>query len=295
MAQAEATNTCFAARAQTRHGRVISVSSTALTEVNWMNTWLFPKLTNMIDSAGTYNRLVPCGGTRYCCSSDGSTCCNDDSKVFDVGSASVIKDLKTTGRFGISVATPTATASLAVDRTSSAKPSSTEANSGAQDASNLMAPNTAVGAEATSTSTSTSQKDHAHVSKTAIIAGAGAGLVIVIAASAMALFFMRRKYRKKLAENGKTNINMFPMSNDGFHKLQDPDKTPRPVTVPAPLHSPAPPYQPPAYGYNAHANGYGHGNASGVVEIDESYRVPAHNQFGQPIFEAPTEYGSARK
>ncbi|KAF2185090.1 hypothetical protein K469DRAFT_170750 [Zopfia rhizophila CBS 207.26] len=50
-------------------------------------------------SDSTYDQLVSCGGDRYSCYSDDSTCCNDDPKVFIVGSATVIKELASTASY----------------------------------------------------------------------------------------------------------------------------------------------------------------------------------------------------
>ncbi|KAF2112427.1 hypothetical protein BDV96DRAFT_580683 [Lophiotrema nucula] len=234
------------------------------------------------DSSNTYDQLVSCGDNRYCCYSDGSTCCNDDSKVFTVDSASVIKDLATTASLSLPIATPSdASIPSATDDTGTLPTSSVDISSskpkatGSRAASNTAATPTPTTTSAENTSSSSSSKG---ASKTALIGIVIGGIIILLLAIGLVWFFVRHRYRKKLAVNGSNNQS-FPLSSDGFQKL--PDKSPRPVEVPAPISSPAPPYQPPAYGV--------HG---GAVEIDNSYRVPGVNQWGQPVYEAPAQaYG----
>lgn len=240
-------------------------------------------------SNSRYDRLVSCGDNRYCCYSDGSTCCNDDSKVFNIGNTTVIKDFATsTSSYTFPIQTPTN-----LPKTS-AKTSTTNTQQPLTDQ------NTAAAATATSTTTSTSipppTQPHG-ISKTIVIAGAIGGLVLLIAAIALVWFCLRRRYRNKLATGTNNQTpQSFPMSSDGFQKL--PDKTPRPVENVTPLHSPAPPYQPyqpyqpPAYQGAVQQNGYGHGHGNGngtAVEIDDSYLAPSKNQWGQPVYEAPDQ------
>ncbi|KAF2474681.1 uncharacterized protein BDR25DRAFT_111045 [Lindgomyces ingoldianus] len=226
-------------------------------------------------SSGSYDQLVPCGGDKYCCYSDGSTCCNDDSKVFTVGTGTVIKDFSSTASYTLPIETPEGTAhpsSAANAKTTGSK------GTGAQPTGS-RATNSA--AAATSTSQAAEQTDpHTHgVSKTAVLAGAIGGVVILILAIALVWFLVRRRYRKKLAAG--SNGQGFPLSSgDGFQKL--PDKSPRPVEVPAPLHPPPPPqYQPPAYQTPPPQHN--------AVEIDNSYLPPGRNQYGQPVYEAPAQ------
>lgn len=227
-------------------------------------------------SSSRYDRLISCGEDRYCCYSDGSTCCNDDSKVFNIGNTTVIKDFATTSSYTFIIQTPTG-----LPRTT--KPTSTGS---AQTAD----PNTAAAATETSTATPTvlptaSPSPSHGISKTIVIAGAIGGVIVLIAAVSLVWFCVRRRYRKKLATG--TNPQSFPLSTDGFQKL--PDKTPRPVENVTPLHSPAPPYQPyqpyqpPAYHSPVQQPMHG------AVEIDNSYLAPSKNQWGQPVYEAPDQ------
>ncbi|ORY16267.1 hypothetical protein BCR34DRAFT_119926 [Clohesyomyces aquaticus] len=223
-------------------------------------------------SVGTYDQLVHCGGNRYCCYSDGSTCCNDDSKVFNVDTGTVIKDLASTASYTLPIETPTGTANTGTTPTSAANAKTTGAKASTSHHT---------GSAAAATSTSTTQPTEANtttsgVSKVALIGGAIGGAIVLLAVAALVWFLVRRRYRKKLAAGSQA----FPMADGGFQKL--PDKSPRPVEVPAPLHPPPPPqYQPPAYQSPPPQHN--------AVEIDNSYLPPARNQYGQPVFEAPAQ------
>jgi hypothetical protein len=207
--------------------------------------------------------VVSCGDNRYCCYSDGAgnTCCNDDSKVFNVDSGSVIKELS-----------GTATDALLIETTSRTSASSTS--------------------KPTNTTSSQSSQPTTHtISRTAIISLAAGGTLLLLTTTFLVFFFVRRSYRKKL-----TLAHSIPLSSKGFQQLQDkpeldsnpfPDKSPRPVEVPVPMHSPgpAPPYQSQGYGVQ-----------HDVVEIGSGYRGVERNQWtlererwGQPVFEVPVE------
>ncbi|KAF2255367.1 hypothetical protein BU26DRAFT_600882 [Trematosphaeria pertusa] len=231
----------------------------ACTDKTWNSENCFQHCKGTLDdySSSSWDQLVHCGEDRYCCYSDGSTCCNDDTKVFTVESASVIKDLSSTTSYSLPIEQPTATAG------SGSKTRSTKTGTTATTATST--------AEAEA-STEKPASGSSGTSKTVIIACAAAGVAVLIIAIALVWFFVRRRYRKKLAAG--SNPQSYPMSGDGFQKL--PDKSPRPVEVPAPLHSPMPPpaYQPPQHG---------------AVEIDSSYRHPGVNQWGQPVYEAPVK------
>ncbi|OAL49128.1 hypothetical protein IQ07DRAFT_588474 [Pyrenochaeta sp. DS3sAY3a] len=247
---------------------------------NWNSPNCFQHCKNTTNSySDSYDRIVQCGGDRYCCYSDGSTCCNDDSKVFTLGSPTVIKDLATSTT-GFAIASPTGATPTSISFTSFSRTAHTEASleGTASKPTNTAASATPSSTSTTSNSTSNSDTGSHTFSRTAIIAASVAGIIAFIVIVALFWFFIRRHYRKKLATGGKEQS--FPMSSDGFHKL--PDKSPRPVEVPAPLHSPAPPYQPPAYQTAPYT-------LNGAVEIDNSYLPPQRNQWGQPVFEAPAQ------
>ncbi|KAH7132010.1 hypothetical protein B0J11DRAFT_576962 [Dendryphion nanum] len=255
----------------------------ACSDKTWKSESCFQHCTGG-DVKGTYDRLVSCGNNRYCCYSDGSTCCNDDSKVFNIGNTTIIKDLALTASFTLPVQTPTGLPKSGTSSTTlSRKTSSTESELATNTASLGTESNTAVAATSTPTSSTSKSSTGSHgVSKTIVIAGAIGGVVILIIAITLVWFCVRRRYNKKLAAG--TNPQSFPMSGDGFQKL--PDKTPRPVENPTPLHSPAPPYQPyqpPAYQSPVQYP------SNGAVEIDNSYLAPSKNQWGQPIYEAPDQ------
>ncbi|KAF2797681.1 hypothetical protein K505DRAFT_347096 [Melanomma pulvis-pyrius CBS 109.77] len=242
--RAQAMTTYSEALVRTRHGRARSVSSTATAETR-------PEAT--IASFRVETTDTAAAQTE----------------------AHVAMTTRSTASNTLPIATPT---DIGTDANTSVNPTNTESKSKATatgSGSASKASNTAAAATSTSSPTDTPSP-----SKTPIIAGAAGGIVILLAATGLVWFFVRRRYRKKLAAGS----NAFPLSSDGFQKL--PDKTPRPVEVPAPLHSPAPPYQPPAYTYGAPPP------LHNAVEIDESYRVPERNQYGQPVYEAPAHaYG----
>ena len=231
------------AHARIKHGIVQIVFSIARAVVSTKCT-IHDAVVELIrtttdSSRSSWDQLVSCGGDRYCCYSDGSTCCNDDSKVFTVGAASVIKDLATTGSYTLPIASATATGTYTSRSAKTTNTESSEAKTTSSKATTITA-----AASATSTDVQTNSDSHSHsTSHLPLIVGAIAGVIILIIAVTLVWFFVRRRYRKKLAAGA--NGQSFPMSSDGFQKL--PDKSPRPVEIPAPMHSPAPPYQPPPY------------------------------------------------
>ncbi|KAF1993065.1 hypothetical protein P154DRAFT_568240 [Amniculicola lignicola CBS 123094] len=250
------------------------------TDQSWNSTNCFQHCKTG-DSSSSYDPLVTCGEGRYCCSSDSSTCCNDDSKVFTLDTATVIKNLATTGTYTIPIATPTSFPSSKPETTatSEAEPEPTQTDKDGKPTSTSRRTDSAAAASSTSTSApSTSEAESAShgLSKTVLIAIAVAGVVVLLLAVGLVWFFVRRRYRKKLAAG--TNTQSFPMASEGFQKL--PDKSPRPVEVPAPMNSPAPPYQPPAYVVPPQ---------NGAVEIGHFDGPPVRNPYGQPVYEIPAQ------
>ncbi|KAF2810127.1 uncharacterized protein BDZ99DRAFT_570749 [Mytilinidion resinicola] len=227
------------------------------------------------DSSDTYDTLVSCGGTKYCCNSEGSTCCNDDSKVFDVGIASVINDLASS-----------TSAELIATQTDEPVATQTDAGAGQPTTSShalshsvtKSSHSASTGTAAAATNTSTSIPQPAHTSHVAIYAAIAAGVVILVVAILLVWFFLRRHYRKKAGATTANSIS-YPLTNAGFERL--PDKSPRPVEVPAP-HTPAPPYQPPVY-----QSQYQQPTVQGAMELDSPYNPPRNNGYGKPVYEAP--------
>ncbi|KAH7072883.1 hypothetical protein BKA63DRAFT_576868 [Paraphoma chrysanthemicola] len=256
----------------------------ACTDKNWNSPGCFNHCTNKTNSyADSYDQMVKCGNDRYCCYSDGSTCCNDDSKVFTFSNLSVIKDLATTTRKTGGYSAPTAataTGTLRSGSSSVSRASTTSAEVKAQ-ATGTAPTNTAAFPTSTSPSSQTTADESSTThtfSKTAIIAASVGAMLFFVLLVVAFWFFIRRHYRKKLSPSSKEQG--FPLSSDGFQRLSD--KSPRPVEVPAPLHAPPPLYQPPAYQSPPPA-------VHGAVEIDSSYLPPSRNQWGQPVFEAPAQ------
>ncbi|KAF2266350.1 hypothetical protein CC78DRAFT_531745 [Lojkania enalia] len=265
-----------------------SMYRSACTDQSWNSTNCFQHCKTG-DYASNRDELVHCGDNRYCCYSDGSTCCNDDSKVFTVDTGTIIKDLATTGSYSLPIETPTQlpVATVTSDRgtieTSSVEATNSRPKTTSTDTratitgTGTRATNAAAAATSTNEPSESSDSGSDGLSKTALIAIAVAGIVVLLLAIGLVWFFVRRRYRRKLAA-GNTSQS-YPMSSDGFQKL--PDKSPRPVEVPAPINSPAPPYQPPAY----HPPPLQHN----AVEIDNSLLPPGRNPWGQPVFEAPAQ------
>jgi hypothetical protein len=48
-----------------------------------------------VASSSSWDQLIACGGTKYCCSSTGSDCCSKANLVFDIGTPTVVKDFNT--------------------------------------------------------------------------------------------------------------------------------------------------------------------------------------------------------
>jgi len=226
--------------------------------------------------------LVECGGTKYCCSSDGSTCCNDDSKVFDVGTASIVNDF----------ASSTSSNGLIVTATDTSYPSYTQTDVGVAAAtttsdtsvhfgsSSRSHRSTATGTAAASASaTSTSTPEPAKPSHVAIYVAIAAGVVMLLVAIFLVWFFLRRHYKKKTAAMTANSISL-PLTSKGFERL--PDKSPRPVEAPVSHTSPAPPYQPPAYQPQ-----YQQPTVHGAMELESQYNPPRNNNYGKPVYEAP--------
>ncbi|KAH7077168.1 hypothetical protein FB567DRAFT_608132 [Paraphoma chrysanthemicola] len=251
----------------------------ACTDKNWNSPGCFNHCTNKTNSyADSYDQIVKCGNDRYCCYSDGSTCCNDDSKVFTFSNLSVIKDLATTTRKTGGYSAPTAataTGTLQPSGSSVSRASTTSAEVKAQATGTAAFPTAT--SPSSQTTSDTSSATHTFSKTAIIVASVGAMLFFVLLVVAF-WFFIRRHYRKKLSPSSKEQG--FPLSSDGFQRLSD--KSPRPVEVPAPLHAPPPLYQPPAYQSPPPA-------VHGAVEIDNSYLPPSRNQWGQPVFEAPAQ------
>ncbi|OCK79359.1 hypothetical protein K432DRAFT_405676 [Lepidopterella palustris CBS 459.81] len=217
------------------------------------------------DSASSYDELVSCGGTKYCCSSTGSTCCNDDTKVFDAGSASIINDFASTASGSLPTASPS-------DVNGGAAPMSTTytPHKHTSDASSVA--NTAAASTSTSSPSPPASKSTSHLP---IIIGAAAGAILLILAVLIAWFLARRHYKKKASYSGiEQPVNSYPLSSDGFQRL--PDKSPRPVETPISHQTPAPPYQPPIYPA-----------PHGAMELESPYQPPKGDQWGRPVYEAP--------
>lgn len=240
----------------------------ACTDKTWQASQCFQHCKSG-DAASSWDELVACGDTKYCCSSDGSTCCNDDTKVFDVSSASIVNDfgLSTAATTGFPIASQTE-ASAGAQPTSSTTHTSRTGTKQSSSASGSAAT-----ASATTATASPASEPPKHTSHIAIIAGVAAAIVVLIIAVGVAWFCARRRYNKRMQTAG-TPANSYPMTNDGFQRI--PDKSPRPVEVPIPHSTPAPPYQPPAYP-----------TPPGAVEMESPYIPPRNNQWGQPVHEAP--------
>ncbi|OCL13945.1 hypothetical protein AOQ84DRAFT_74884 [Glonium stellatum] len=241
----------------------------ACTDKTWQASQCFQHCKSG-DAASSWDELVSCGGTKYCCYSDGETCCNNDANVFEVSSGTVVNDfaMSTAATTGLPIASAT-------DVGAGAQPTSSTYTS---HTGTKQSPNPSGSNAAASTATSTAPlppppepaKQTSHV---AIIAGAAAAVIIVIIAVGLAWFCARRRYNKR-TQAVAAPANSYPMTSDGFQRL--PDKSPRPVEVPVPHSTPAPPYQPPTYP-----------TPPGVVEMESPYAPPQHNQWGHPVHEAP--------
>jgi hypothetical protein len=265
----------------------------ACTDQSWKSENCFQHCRGGEYQDGTYDKLVHCDGDRYCCDSDGSTCCNDDAKVFTVAAASVVKDLATTGSRPLPIQTMIVTADTGTYTTSSTLPANIESEQGTPADATATDTDTATAAASTSSSKAAKSNDDnsTGIPKIAFIGGGIGGAVVLIASIALVFCLMRRRYRKKLAAGSNTNAQSFPLSTtDGFQKLSEPrpeslpDKTPRPIEVPAPQQSPAPPYHPPTY----QTSSPGLTMPGNAVEMESSYLPPGRNQWGHPVYEAPT-------
>ncbi|KAF2810772.1 uncharacterized protein BDZ99DRAFT_570090 [Mytilinidion resinicola] len=241
------------------------------------------------DYAANWQRVVSCGGNRYCCYSSESICCNDDTQVFEVADGTVVNDYTSL--------TPEATQPLTGAASSATGAVVTTAVNGFQ--------TTATSRTTSSTSSPTASSHPASSvfqnNKVPIIAGIAGGIAVIFALT-VGYKCARRRYRRRNAmlpvppyNPPQTSFNPRPASVSSSSRAvspasppqwqNDPAKmTPWAAATPVPPQTPTPPLQ----GRTPEPNPY---NQHGGV-VYEAQGTPAPTRYevpGQtrPIYEVP--------
>ncbi|KAL4918603.1 hypothetical protein BDW62DRAFT_63826 [Aspergillus aurantiobrunneus] len=138
--------------------------------------------------------ILPCpakGGSQWCCSTDGSNCC-DESFELDMGT------LMYAGSGG-NWTNPTSV----VNPPTSTGTSSTDEETGTTTVTVTTEPNPGSGSDSASASDGTCDSATCASNKTTVVGvgvGLGVALAVCLASSAAALYFQRRVFRKRLEE-----------------------------------------------------------------------------------------------
>ncbi|KAF2669406.1 hypothetical protein BT63DRAFT_479255 [Microthyrium microscopicum] len=154
-------------------------------------TWNSGNCTSFCKSSniGGWEQLESCGGTKYCCISDGVDCCNHASYIFDIGVPSVINDFSA----GTTV-TPTAVANLLITASSTA--STTGAASGSSQSS------------ASANSSNTSETNNGI--GTGALVGIAGGIItfaVLVAAAVIAYYCIKRRKANKQPSQNLIDMN----------------------------------------------------------------------------------------
>lgn len=169
--------------------------------------------------AGKWQKITACGDNKYCCAISGSVCCNDDTLVFELPSASIINNFSNLTPTATSL--PTAAATEAASSVTGAA-DYTSAATGLYTTTRHSTATTSPTGVSTSSTQSTLQKN-----KIPIIAGVAGGVAVIVA---LILGYRCAKRRYK-----KNNMLQYQMSQPFNPPQGVPSLRPTPVA-----HTPVP-------------------------------------------------------
>ncbi|KAF2491805.1 hypothetical protein BU16DRAFT_542893 [Lophium mytilinum] len=246
------------------------------------------------DYASKWQKVVSCGGNRYCCYNSQSVCCNDDTQVFELAEGVVVDDYTSL--------TPTATQPLTGAASSATGAAVTTAANG------FLTTATRQTTSSTSSPTASSHPTQSafQTNKVPIIASVAGGIAVIFALM-VGYMCARRRYRRRNAMPPVPPYNPPPASfNPRPTPISPSPRAVSPVSPPQWKNDPAkmtpwaaatlvPPQtpSPPPQGRTPETNQY---NQHGEV-VYEALGTPAPTRYevpGQtrPIYEVPRQTGS---